>query len=81
MKDIESRLRKLETGVEDQSSEANVQIMKQKFHPVMQDIERWLIALENRPVETAISNVSCRGKSLNDDYADTKNSSFGIEGE
>ena len=32
--------------------------MKQIFHPVMQDIERRLIALENRPVETAISNVS-----------------------
>ena len=29
MKDIESRLRKLETVVEDQSSEDNVQIMKQ----------------------------------------------------
>ena len=58
MKDIESRLQKLETGVEDQSSEANVQIMKQRLHFVMQDIERRLIALESRPVETAISNVS-----------------------
>ena len=58
MKDIEFRLKKLKTVVEDQSGEENVQKMKQKLHPVMQDIERRLIALENRPVETAISNVS-----------------------
>ena len=57
-KDIESRLKKLETAVEDQPNEDNVQMMKQKFHPVLQDIEKRLIALENRPVKTAISNVS-----------------------
>ena len=32
--------------------------MKEKFHPVMADIEKRLIALESRPVETSISNVS-----------------------
>ena len=32
--------------------------MKEKFHPVMTDIEKRLIALETRPVETSISNVS-----------------------
>ena len=58
MKDIESRLKKLETTIDDQSGQEDVQRMKQIFHPVMQDIERRLIALENRPVETAISNVS-----------------------
>ena len=58
MKDIESRLNKLETAVGDQSNDDNVQMMKQPFHPVMQDIERRLIALENRLVETANSNVS-----------------------
>ena len=42
----------------DQASDDNLQMMKQRFHPVMQDIERRLVALENRPVETAISNVS-----------------------
>ena len=35
-----------------------MQRMKEKFHPVMADIERRLIALETRPVETSISNVS-----------------------
>ena len=58
MKDIESRLKKLETTIDDQSGQEDVQRMKQIFHPVMQDIERRLIALENRPVETAILNVS-----------------------
>ena len=58
MKDIESRLSKLETPVGDQSNDDNIQMMKQTFRPVMQDIEKRLIALENRPVETAISNVS-----------------------
>ena len=32
--------------------------MKEKLHPVMADIEKRLIALESRPVETSISNVS-----------------------
>ena len=59
MKDIESRLKKLEASIDDQSGQEDVQKMKQRFHPVMQDIERRLIALENRPVEPAISNVSC----------------------
>ena len=58
MRDIEFRLKKLETAVEDQPNEDNMQMMKQKFHPVMQDFEKRLIALENRPVETAILNVS-----------------------
>ena len=47
MKDIEFRLKKLETAVEDQPNKDNVQMMKQKLHPVMQDIERRLIALES----------------------------------
>ena len=58
MKDIELRLKTLETTSGDQASDDNLQMMKQRFHPVMQDIERRLVALENRPVETAISNVS-----------------------
>ena len=58
MKDIEDRLRKLETSAEGQSTEEKFQIMKEKFHPVMQDIERRLISLESRPVETTLSNVS-----------------------
>ena len=57
MKDIESRLRKLETAVEDQPTQENVDMMKQKLQPVMHDIEKRLIALECRPVETAISSV------------------------
>ena len=32
--------------------------MKEKLNPVMADIEKRLIALETRPVETSISNVS-----------------------
>ena len=32
--------------------------MKDKLHPVMADIEKRLIALEARPVEPSISNVS-----------------------
>ena len=35
-----------------------MQKLKENFHPVMADIERRLIALESRPVETSISNVS-----------------------
>ena len=38
MKDIEARLRKLETSLEDQSAEEKLQIMKEKFHPVMQPV-------------------------------------------
>ena len=52
MKDIESRLKKLEIAIEDQPNEDNMQMMRQKFHPVMQDIERRLIALESRPLKT-----------------------------
>ena len=58
MKDIEDRLRRLESSAEGQSTEEKFQIMKEKFHPVMQDIERKLISLESRPVETTLSNVS-----------------------
>ena len=35
-----------------------MQKLKEKLHPVMADIEKRLIALEARPVETSISNVS-----------------------
>ena len=58
MKDIETRLRKLETSLEDQSTEEKLQVLKEKFHPVMQDIDRRLIALESRPVEPVLSSVS-----------------------
>ena len=40
MKDIECRLKKLETAIEDQPNQENVQMMKQKLQPVMQDIEK-----------------------------------------
>ena len=33
MKDIESRLKKLETAVEDQPNDDNMQVMRQKLHP------------------------------------------------
>ena len=58
MRDIETRLRKLEISLEDQSTEEKLQTMKEKFHPVMQDIDRRLIALESRPVEPTLSSVS-----------------------
>ena len=35
-----------------------MQRMKEKLHPVMADVEKRLIALETRPVETSFSNVS-----------------------
>ena len=54
MKDIESRLAKLEKPV-DAATEEQVQIMKDRFRPVIQDIERRLIS---RPTESALSNVS-----------------------
>ena len=40
MKDIEIRLKNLETVADDQISDDNLQIMKQRFNPVMQDIEK-----------------------------------------
>ena len=58
MRDIENRLKTLETSIEDQSADEKLRLMKERFHPVMQDIERRLIALESRPVEPTLSNVS-----------------------
>ena len=46
MKDIETRLVKLEKLTESPDTEAHIQVLKDKFRPVMQDIERRLIALE-----------------------------------
>ena len=58
MKDIESRLKQLETVSQGREDHQTMQTLKEKFHPVMTDIEKRLIALETRPVETSISNVS-----------------------
>ena len=58
MKDIESRLNQLELVNQGRENNPDMQRMKERFHPVMTDIERRLIALETRPVETSISNVS-----------------------
>ena len=58
MKDIESRLNQLELVNQEREDNQNMQRMKEKLHPVMADIEKRLIALETRPVETSISNVS-----------------------
>ena len=57
MKDIECRLKQLETVNQEQEDKQTMQKLKEKLHPVMADIEKRLIALETRPVETSISNV------------------------
>ena len=58
MKDIEFRLKQLETVSQEQEDQQTMQKLKEKTYPVMADIEKRLIALETRPVETATSNVS-----------------------
>ena len=58
MRDIESRLNQLELVSQEQENNQDMQRMREKFHPVMPDIEKRLIALETRPVETSISDVS-----------------------
>ena len=58
MKDIEFRLKQLETVSEEQEDQQTMQRLKEKLHPVMADIEKRLIALETRPVETSMSSVS-----------------------
>ena len=58
MKDIESRLNQLELGSQGRTEPQDMQKMKEKLNPVMVDIEKRLIALETRPVEPSISNVS-----------------------
>ena len=58
MKDIESRLAKLEKLAETPDTDEQIQVLKDKFRPVMQDIEGRLIALESRPIESVLSNVS-----------------------
>ena len=57
MKEIEFRLKQLETVSEEQEDKQTMQRLKEKLHPVMVDIEKRLIALETRPVETSISNM------------------------
>ena len=58
MKDIENRLKQLETGSQERIDQHDMQEMKDKLHPVMADVEKRLIALETRPGEPSISNVS-----------------------
>ena len=58
MKDIEIRLKQLEAVAEERRDHHDMQKLKERFHPVMADIEKRLIAIESRPVETSISNVS-----------------------
>ena len=58
MRDIESRLSQLEVLSQERGGDQDMQRMKEKLSPVMLDIEKRLIALETRPVETSISNVS-----------------------
>ena len=55
MKDVEFRLKNLEKPADAPPTEEQLQILKR---PAMQDIEKRLIALESRPIETALSNVS-----------------------
>ena len=58
MRDIENRLKQLELVNQEREDHHDMQKMKDKLHPVMADIEKRLIALETRPVEPPISNVS-----------------------
>ena len=58
MKDIENRLKQLELVNQEREDRHDMQKMKERLHPVMADIEKRLIALDTRPVETSISNVS-----------------------
>ena len=58
MKDIESRPNQLELANQKREDHQDMQRTKEKLTPVMADIEKRLIALETRPVETSISNVS-----------------------
>ena len=54
MRDIESRLSQLEVLSQERGGDQDIQRMKEKLSPVMMDIERRLIALETRPVETSL---------------------------
>ena len=58
MRDIEDRLKQLELVTQEREDHHDMEKLKEKLHPVMVDIEKRLIALERRPVETSISNVS-----------------------
>ena len=58
MRDVENRLKQLELVNQEREDHHDMQTMKKRLHPVMADIEKRLIALETRPVETSISNVS-----------------------
>ena len=58
MRDIESRPSQSEIISQERGGDQDIQRTKEKLSPVMVDIERRLIALETRPVETSISNVS-----------------------
>ena len=58
LRDVENRLKQLELVNQEQEDHHEMQKMKERFHPVMVDVEKRLIALETRPVETSIWNVS-----------------------
>ena len=58
MRDIELRLTNLERPTEISDTEGQIPILKEKFRPAMQDIEKRLIALESRPIESTVSNIS-----------------------
>ena len=82
MKDIESRLMKLEKPSEMPHTEKQIKVLKDKFRSVMQDIERRLIALESRPIESALSNVSLQTiRHHGNDYINRTNPGVRIEGE
>ena len=58
MKDIQDRLNQLELDSHSRKDSQDIQEMKDRFYSVMLDTERRLVALETRPVESSISNVS-----------------------
>ena len=64
MRDIETRLAKLEKPAETPITGEQLGNLKERFRPVMQDIEKRLIALESRPTESALSNVSSADDSV-----------------
>ena len=58
MKDLEHRLTRLEKPTEFRMQRIRYRFSKERFQPVMHDIEKRLISLESRPVESTVSNVS-----------------------
>ena len=58
MKNVERRLVNLEKPSDLPTTDEQLGKMKEKFLPVLQDIERRLIALESRPTESALSTTT-----------------------